>query len=275
MDVDVRRQDGHEDLVRAARELRHLPRVERGGRIDDDVCRAVRRPQLEAARGAAVLLERGDGVHPRLSGLPLLHPTHRGALWVVVHQDRHLLMRGKVAREIDRNGRLPGAPLGVQDDDALHGSDFEWAAEQEYVSVLERRKLQVNRTPRAHPGRHFTTIVGWCRFPPAISSADGDSGAHEVSTYRDRVAVDSASRGVASIASEKSRTPGAKSGSVECITWNVCCFCGMSSTTWPAPAATSPLRRRMRSRASPCPSPPSPPPLGRACSRSTVQRTRC
>jgi len=123
MDIDIRRQNRNDDLVGLAGDLRKIARLHRRGRVHDDMSGVFGDAQLEGARRAAVLLERRDRVNGSLSALALFHPTHGGALWIEIHQDRRLLTRGKVARQVDRESRLARAPLGVQDDDALHGYD--------------------------------------------------------------------------------------------------------------------------------------------------------
>ena len=65
--------------------------------------------------------KRGDRVNRGLAGHALLGPAQRRTLRIEVHQDRLLLARGEIGCQVDCDGRLAGTPLGIHDDDALHG----------------------------------------------------------------------------------------------------------------------------------------------------------
>src|SRR5579863_8135926 len=120
MDVDIRGQHRHDNLVGIASHFRQLARLESRRSIDDDVAGVLRDAQLERPRGARVLLEGRDDLDLWLRGLALADPAHGGALRVEIHQYRPRPLRGEVTRQVYRDGRLAGPAFGVQDDDALH-----------------------------------------------------------------------------------------------------------------------------------------------------------
>src|SRR2546421_710200 len=120
VDVDVRGQDRYENLVGVPRHVGQPVRVQRRGRVHDDVRGRIRHAQLERARGSRVSLKGSDDVNRRLYGPALPDPAQRRALGIEIHEDRRVPARRQIARQIDSEGRLAGPTLGVQDDDALH-----------------------------------------------------------------------------------------------------------------------------------------------------------
>ena len=77
MDVDIRGQHRHQDLVGGAGQLRHLLCLDRRRRVDDHAAGAFRDAQLKAAGDARVALESLDEVDARLGLVALGSPAGR------------------------------------------------------------------------------------------------------------------------------------------------------------------------------------------------------
>src|ERR1700761_3576382 len=83
--------------------------------------RSLGKSHLERACRACVLLKGGDHMNGRVRRrLALLGPAHRRALGIKVDEGGLLPARGEVARQVDRERRLTGTSLGIQNDDPFH-----------------------------------------------------------------------------------------------------------------------------------------------------------
>ena len=100
-------------LLRVARELGQGARFDGGGAVHHDLLRAFGHAHLPGARGARVVLERGDARDDRLRRLALAQPARGRALRVAIDEQSGVATRGEIRREIDRERRLARAPFRV------------------------------------------------------------------------------------------------------------------------------------------------------------------
>ena len=121
VDVDGRRQHGHQDGVHPAHVIRQLQAGHPGGGVDDEALGLWRQAHLPALGDAVALLEGGDAVDGRALAVAQAQPAHAGALRVVVQQGRHLPLCGIVGGQVGGEGGLAATALGVEDQDSMHG----------------------------------------------------------------------------------------------------------------------------------------------------------